>query len=73
MTPNIERSGRMVRAVMGLVCLAAGVAVWVWGGPEGVVLRWALRIGLPLAGAFQLFEARQRWCVLRHYGVDTPL
>lgn len=73
MTPNIDRRGRIVRAISGVIFLAAGVLLWFLDWPHGTVLRWLLRIGLPLIGAVQLFEARRGWCAARACGVKTPL
>jgi hypothetical protein len=63
----------VIRGVLGVACLVAGVVLWFVAWPEGVYLRWILRIGLPLAGAFSLYEARRSWCALRDLGIKTPV
>ena len=61
---NIDRMGRLLRAVSGLLCLAAATACW-WFGRKvagGVLLVFAL---------FQFFEAAKGWCVMRAMGFRT--
>ncbi len=62
---NLERRGRVARAILGLVLVGAGVAMaWVaW---------WACVI-LIVAGVFTLFEAARGWCLLRACGIKTRL
>ncbi len=70
---NIDRRGRIVRAVSGLVCLALGVAVLLLGGWLPGWLRWGGGALLAALGAFQLFEARKGWCAVRALGYRTPI
>ncbi|HEU6449641.1 MAG TPA: hypothetical protein VFV23_14500 [Verrucomicrobiae bacterium] len=65
--PNLDRSGRMARGVIGGLCLIAGVIV---AGDDV-----SLAIGLVLVGAglFAIFEAISKWCVLRACGIKTKL
>jgi uncharacterized membrane protein HdeD (DUF308 family) len=73
MTPNIQRNGRIARAVSGVLCLVAGVVV-VWAGwPAAAIVRWIVAVALAAAGGFQLFEARRGWCVMRACGFRTPM
>jgi hypothetical protein len=62
---NIDRRGRLARAVLGGMLIIAGVALaWVaW---------WACVI-LVLSGCFTLFEAARGWCLLRACGLKTRL
>ncbi|MBU6410209.1 MAG: DUF2892 domain-containing protein [Verrucomicrobia bacterium] len=62
--PNLDRTGRMVRGVVGGLCLVAGTIV------GGDYLWWAGVI-LVAAGFFSLFEAIRGWCLLRACGLRT--
>lgn len=73
MKPNIDRGGRLARAVSGLVCVVAGILLWSLGWPEAMGYRWVLTVMLVAAGLFQLFEAKTAWCVARACGLRTPL
>ncbi len=63
---NIDRRGRIFRAVGGVLLLAGAAAAW-WG-MKSPWLAGALAVG----GAFALFEAARRWCVLRAFKIKTP-
>jgi len=70
---NIDARGKRLRLISGLVNCAAGVVLLVLArfgvGPGWL---WVLGVLLLAAGAFQVFEARAGWCVLRAMGVKTP-
>lgn len=61
--PNIDRKGRMARALFGVACLVAGL----------VCLRsaWWICAALVASGLFAFFEALRGWCVMRACGVKT--
>jgi hypothetical protein len=64
--PNIDYKGRISRAIIGILCLIAGVIIssqveW-WGG-----------LILIVAGLFSIFEAVSKWCILRACGIKTKL
>ncbi len=61
--PNIGRTGRIIRGVIGLVLLATALAA-----RQG---HWLAGVGLAAGGAFCLFEASRGWCVARACGVKT--
>jgi hypothetical protein len=61
---NIDRTGRLLRAASGLLCLAAAVACW-WFG------RKAAGGALVALALFQFFEAAKGWCVMRAMGFRT--
>ena len=64
-SPNLERKGRIVRALGGIALLVGGVIVWpsvLW---VGIVL-----LGF---GGFVIFEAFRGWCLLRACGIKTKL
>jgi hypothetical protein len=61
--PNIDRTGRILRAAWGLLALAGGILAWRWHWWAGVPL---------LAVALLAFhEARRGWCILRACGIKT--
>lgn len=64
-TPNIDKRGRIARAVTGLILVAAGAFAW----------RAELQIpGLICGGAglFCFYEAMRGWCVIRACKMRTP-
>jgi len=71
--PNIDRKGRIARTVTGLLCIAFGVVCWLIGWPETSGYRWIIVAFALTAGGFQLFEARNSWCVMRACGIRTPM
>jgi hypothetical protein len=73
MKPNISRAGRIARVISGLVCVLAGVMLWLLGWPSSTTWRWIAIVFLIAAGLFQLFEAKRGWCAVRACGVKTPL
>jgi hypothetical protein len=70
---NIDDKGARVRRVWGVMCLMiAGLlgAMAYWSGT------WWLWIIVGAAfcfGVLGLYEARQKWCVMRAMGVKTPM
>lgn len=64
-SPNIERKGRIARAVSGAALLVAGVVVWPLSLCAGIVLL--------ASGGFVIFEAFRGWCLLRACGIKTKL
>jgi len=60
--PNLDRHGRMVRGVLGGLCLIAGIIVC-------DTSLWGLILVIP--GLFAIFEAVSRWCVVRACGIKT--
>lgn len=73
MEPNIDRNGRVARAISGLVCIVIGILVAVFALEDAPVWRWSVSILLILFGLFQLFEAQKCWCVMRAMGFKTPM
>lgn len=64
-SPNLERKGRIVRALGGVVLLVGGVILW-------RSTLWAA-IVMFACGGFMLFEAFRGWCLLRACGIKTKL
>ena len=73
MKPNIDRKGRAARAISGTLCIAAGAVTWWVEWPESITWRIVATVVAVVAGAFQLFEARRSWCVMRACGFKTPM
>ena len=65
-TCNINKKGRWIRALLGLLFIGAGM--WLWFG-RGETF-WS--IGMVIIGVFSLFEAVRGWCALRALGMKTP-
>ncbi|MEX0652677.1 MAG: hypothetical protein WD534_05395 [Phycisphaeraceae bacterium] len=72
---NIDARGRAVRLFGGLVTLAAGLAlvIGLLAGVLAGVVWCVVAVVLLAGGAFQIYEARAGWCVLRAAGIRTPL
>jgi hypothetical protein len=62
---NIDRRGRIVRAVWGIALILAGALV---SGRSG----WACFF-LVAFGVFALYEAARGWCLMRACGIKTRL
>ena len=60
---NIDRRGRIVRVIWGVLTTGGGI-VLLW------VNSWAA-IVLIAAGIFSFFEAARGWCVMRACGIKT--
>ncbi|MGA2869896.1 MAG: hypothetical protein ABSF34_12155 [Verrucomicrobiota bacterium] len=58
--PNIRRSGRIVRGVMGTICLLAGI----------ILVDESLGLGLVFVavGLFAIFQAMRGWSLVRACG-----
>ncbi len=61
--PNIGKTGRIIRGLMGLILIGAGIAAWRW--------HWLAGAGLAAGGVFCLYEASRGWCMARACGVKT--
>lgn len=64
--PNIDRRGRLSRAIMGVSCLIAGVII-------SSQMKWWVGLILVGAGLFAIFEAISKWCIVRACGIKTKL
>jgi hypothetical protein len=62
---NIDRRGRIVRAVWGVALIIAGPLL---SGSH----QW-LCVALVAAGGFALYEAARGWCLMRACGIKTRL
>ena len=61
--PNIGKTGRIIRGLIGLTLLGSAVAAWRF--------HWLAGVGLTAGAVFCLFEALRGWCVARACGVKT--
>ncbi len=61
--PNIGKTGRLIRAGIGLGLLVAAVVAY--------RLHWLASVGLGIGGVFCLFEATRGWCLARACGLKT--
>ncbi len=63
--PNLKRTGRIARGVIGTICLIAGIVLvdfMLWPGLIFVA-----------AGLFAIYEALSGWCVARACGIKTKI
>jgi hypothetical protein len=63
--PNLKRTGRIARGVIGTLCLIAGI----------ITVDYTLWLGLVLvaAGLFAIYEALSGWCLARACGIKTKI
>ena len=61
---NIDQGGRLIRFVIGLICLFVGIIVLFY-------LKWLFGLIFIIAGLFVIFEAATKWCVMRACGIKT--
>jgi len=66
---NIERKGRWIRGMMGLVFLGTALALIFLTPPTGV--RRLIVVILAFGGIFTIYEGVRGWCVLRALGMKT--
>jgi hypothetical protein len=72
LTCNIDRRGRLVRAVPG-VLLAALALTWYLSSPSPSWVLRGVQVLLGLVGGFITFEGTAGWCALRALGMKLPL
>lgn len=73
LSPNIDRRGRRVRLVAGIVVDACGAAMIIAGVHNGRTSLLISGIVAAILGSFTIFEAANGWCVLRAMGIKTRL
>ena len=71
---NIDKKGRIARAIWGALCLFAGIAIGIMCllGKLSPGFYWATGLLIP-AGLFAIYEAKKSWCVVRAMGFKTPM
>ena len=64
--PNLKRTGRIARGVIGTLCLIAGIIL---------TTSCELWLGLifVIAGLFAIYEALSGWCLVRACGIKTKI
>lgn len=72
---NIDAKGKSVRLIGGMISLLIGLILGGLAFAHVVDGQWVwpVVIATLLSGAFQIFEARAGWCVLRAMGFKTPV
>jgi len=72
---NIDANGKKVRFIGGSITTLIGLVLL--GLALGKVIEggwvWPVVVITLLSGAFQIFEARAGWCVVRAMGFKTPV
>jgi hypothetical protein len=68
---NIDRQGREVRGLLGVLCL--GIALVLAFVVPPTPIRRAAVVLFTLGGILGIFEALRGWCVARAMGIRTPL
>ena len=63
--PNIKRTGRIARGVIGTLCLITGI----------ILVDYKLWLGLVFvaAGLFAIYESLSGWCLARACGIKTKI
>ena len=64
--PNIDRRGRLLRFVVGLVFCLAGIGL-------GILWIWWVGLIVAVAGAFMVYEGSRGWCFARACGIKTRI
>ena len=75
LTCNIDRSGRRIRLVAGIVVEAAGAIVILLRAAGVLEDTWPWIVGLSaiVGGSFMIFEGVMGWCAVRALGFRTPV
>ncbi len=70
---NIDAKGKSVRLISGIIVTLLAVILLALRGVGVVTGTWPWIVGglLLAMGAFQIFEARAGWCVVRAMGFKT--
>jgi hypothetical protein len=61
--PNIDRKGRIARAMFGVICVVSGLLL--------VRYSWWVSSALVAFGALGFYEAFRGWCLMRACGFKT--
>jgi hypothetical protein len=73
MNCNIDRTGRRLRAVGGILCSLLGIGLIVLASlRRDLLIPLLITGGLALlSGVFQIFESWKGWCAIRAMGFKT--
>jgi hypothetical protein len=58
--------------MMGLILIAAGLAMAVLWARGGGIVAWTATVCVLVSGLFGIYEWRKGWCALRAMGVKIP-
>lgn len=74
-TCNIDAKGRVVRFFTGIFAILTGfvLAILISQGFLSSETYWIVVAGSIIGGAFAMWEAREGWCIVRAFGIRTPL
>ncbi|MEY2410592.1 MAG: hypothetical protein QOF48_3262 [Verrucomicrobiota bacterium] len=61
--PNIDRAGRLIRALWGLVAMVVGILLW--------RAHWWAGVPCCLLALLAFYEAVRGWCIARACGIKT--
>jgi hypothetical protein len=67
---NIDRAGRNLRGISGVIFLAMGILFLIRCWPPNWK-QWVIGVILLAIGGFQIFEAAIGWCAVRAMGFKT--
>ena len=72
---NIDAKGKAVRMISGIIVGAVGLILLLLAVFGMLNERWAwITSGVLISlGAFQIFEARAGWCIVRAMGIKTRI
>ncbi len=72
---NIDAKGKAARLISGIIVMLVGVVLLVLGLLDVIEPNWIYLVAAVVlaAGAFQIYEARAGWCVMRAMGFKTPM
>jgi len=72
---NIDARGRRARMISGTICCVAAVIIAgiAFFRVEILSLLGVIALGLLAIGAFQIFEGKKGWCVMRAVGIKTRI
>ncbi len=72
---NIDAKGKSVRLISGIIVSLVAVIMLVLCATSVLTGNWAwiTAIALLAMGAFQIFEARAGWCIVRAMGFKTRI
>jgi len=68
---NIGWTGRIIRAVTGVVLVADAYLLYRYDMPSSGLASRALQVLIALMGAFAIFEGAIGWCAVRALGIRT--
>ena len=71
---NIGSKGKLFRLIIGLLLVSVGIVLVSLFNYDVLISYTALTIGLMsiMGGLFAIWEAREGWCVVRAFGINTP-